>query len=94
MQYGFSFVPSRSIIFAIRRGEIFKMHTNKKLSTGRSLYYELSVLFIIHSDSCNVFRLTNVQIFTFFLMNYILIYTSVTVIPLFTQLPNYTGPEQ
>jgi hypothetical protein len=38
------------------------------------------------------FGFTNVQIFTFFLMTYILIYTSITVIPLFTQLPNYTGP--
>jgi len=35
---------------------------------------------------------TNVKIVTFFLMTYILIYTSITAIPLFSQLPNYTGP--
>lgn len=48
MQYGFSFIPSHNIIFAIKRGELFKMHTNKILSTGSSLYYKLlSVLFNI-----------------------------------------------
>jgi len=38
------------------------------------------------------FGFTNVQTFTFFLVTYILLYTSITVIPLFTQLPNYTSP--
>jgi len=53
IQYGFSFVPSHNVVFEIRRGELFKMHTNKILSTGWSLYYKLlPVLFNIYIDSC------------------------------------------